>query len=573
MSFCTYSKEFTSNLYTSVENAFLTKYLPVADGDAVRVYLYGLYLCQCAQDFDAENAAKLLKLTPEKLTEIYRFWEECDLVRILSRNPLYVEYLPVNAAIGKPKPIRAEKYAEFNRGLYKLLQRAKKDFTPYEMQRILEFLENNPMEPQALLLIVEYCVIKDGNKISCNHVLNKAKLFVKDQKLTYEQVEREFADFNMHENELSKIFSLLGITRKPLESDYGYLDKWISDGMELRAVYACAEALRKGTLSTLDRLIAELCEKNAKTEAAARAYLKRRDELAAVVFGVARRLGVKVQNPRAYSDEYAEKWLERGYDEESLSLLAALCMKLGYGFSEMDALLDRLYTEGVVDKDGVREYCASRDKDLRLLQKIQSVCGVVKKTQSTLDMLAIWRSWNFSDEMISEAARRSANASAPIPYMNKLLSEWKREGCYTPAALADKAQTPLSRPQKNDFRSEAAIAADERSDRERYYAELRQRAEQKADRAREIAEKSENYKAAESAIKKGEIELARAEVYFPERVEFVRAKLDRAKRARGAALAELHLTDADLSPQYVCKRCSDTGFLPNGKMCDCYKKD
>ena len=155
MSFSTFSKDFTANMYTSVENQFITKYLPQADGDCVRAYLYGLYLCQCAEDFDAANAAKLLGIPLKKLVDIFVFWEECDLVRVLSRDPLFVEYLPVNTAVGKPKSIRPEKYAEFNREFYKLLQRAKKDFKPYEMQRILEFLENNPIEQQAFLLVAE----------------------------------------------------------------------------------------------------------------------------------------------------------------------------------------------------------------------------------------------------------------------------------------------------------------------------------------------------------------------------------------------------------------------------------
>ena len=133
-------------MFTSVENQFITKYLPQADGDAVRVYLFGLYLCQCAEDFDAASTAKLLHVSLEKLIEIYDFWEECDLVHILSRDPLFIEYLPVNASIGKPKPVKAEKYAAFNREFYKILQNAGAVFKPYEMQRILEFLESNPME-------------------------------------------------------------------------------------------------------------------------------------------------------------------------------------------------------------------------------------------------------------------------------------------------------------------------------------------------------------------------------------------------------------------------------------------
>ena len=88
-------------------------------------------------------------------------------------------------------------------------------------------------------------------------------------------------------------------------------------------------------------------------------------------------------------------------------------MKLGYGFGETDALLDTLYHEGIVDEESVKAYCSSRDKDFRLLQSLQSECGVLKKTQSALDMVAAWKSWSFSDAMIKEAAKRSANASAP----------------------------------------------------------------------------------------------------------------------------------------------------------------
>lgn len=567
MAFSTFSKEFTANMFTGVENQFITKYLPQADGDAVRAYLYGLYLCQCAEEFDASACAKLLRISEQKLVEIFGFWEECDLVHVLSRDPLYVQYLPVNAAIGKPKPIRAEKYAQFNREFYKLLQKAGKEFKPYEMQRILEFLENNPMEQQAFLLVCEYCAKKDGEKLSSAHILNKAEKLCRERKYTYEQVERDLADYNAHEKELSRVFTLLGIYRKPQESDYDFLDKWRGFGIDIRAVYECAGALKKGSLATLDQLVTELHEKDVHTAKDAKEYLARRQELTETVFKVGRKLGVKVENPRAYSEEYAEKWLERGYDGDSLLLVAALCFKLRYGFSEMDALLDELYAEGVVDAEGVSDYCAARDKQFKLLQRIQSVCGVVKKTQSALDMIAAWRSWNFSDGMILEAAKRSSGASAPLSYMNKLLSEWKRTGVFTAEAIAS---APAVQTVKPEYRSEAAIAADKRSDREHYYAVLRQRAVADAERAVKKAELDEEYRSADGAVKKGEIELARAEVFAPDTLPALREKQEENMRRRASALKRLNLTEADLSPRFSCAKCSDTGFLPDGRICDCY---
>ncbi len=565
MAFSTFSKDFTANMFTSVENQFITKYLPIAEGDAVRVYLYGLYLCQCAEEFDALSCAKLLKLTPKRLLEAFEFWEECDLVHILSREPLYVQYLPVNAAIGKPKPIRAEKYAEFNRAFFKQLQTAGVMFKPFEHQRILEFLENNQMEQQAFLLVSEYCAKKDGKKLSSTHILNKAKKLCADYKFTYDQVERELADFNNRERDLSRLFALLSIVRKPKDEDYEYLERWAEYGMDFRAVCACAGSLKKGSLATLDSLVGELHEKNARSLKEAEEYLAWRDRVTKIVFDVAKKLGVKASNPRVFGEEYVEKWLERGYDEESLYLLATLGLKMRFDFAELDALLDTLYANGVVDIGGVSAYCSQRESELRLLQRIQTHCGVMKKTQSTLDMVATWRSWSFSDEMILEAAKRSANADFPLPYINKLLSEWKRVGAFTVTAIPE-----AGAPAKPPVKSEATVAADMRAERERYYSILRANALERAENARKKAEKNAEYKSAITAIKRGEIELAKAEVFSPENVLQIKENLQKWITVRDSTLSKMGLSEQSFEPIYQCKKCSDTGFLPNGRMCDCY---
>ena len=122
MSFCSFSKESGENGYTSVENRFISKYLPDADGFFVKVYLYGLYLCQHAEDFTVFSMAEVLKTTPEKIGEAFAFWEDCDLVQILSRDPLAVSYLPVRSAVGRPKKARYEQYADFNKELQRKMQ-------------------------------------------------------------------------------------------------------------------------------------------------------------------------------------------------------------------------------------------------------------------------------------------------------------------------------------------------------------------------------------------------------------------------------------------------------------------
>ncbi len=570
MSFCSFSKDFTENAFTSVENQFITKYLPEADGDAVRVYLYGLYLCATAQEFDAENTARLLRLTPEKLGNIFGFWEECGLVNILSRAPLLVEYLPVSSAIGKPKPIRPEKYAEFNRELFGILQREEKFLKPYEQLKILEFLENNPMQPQAFLLVVEYCAKKDGKKLTFAHILHAAEKLVREHKYTYEQVEAEYADFNANTQILSELFAKLGIFRKIREEDGVYLSKWQGLGLNKETIFVAADSLPRGSLPALDALLSELAEKGIKDSEQAKEYISRRGELLQTVYRVAKCLNVKVEQPRHFLETYMERWSEHGYDGESLPLVAALCARFGYGFAEMDNLLSDLYAAGIVDVESVKEYCAKQNNGLKLIQSIEKICGVVKKSQSALEMVATWKSWNFTDAMILEAAKRSANASAPIAYINKLLSEWKRLGVFSPSEIPERETS--SAPRGTMFKTEAAIAADARGEREHYYAVLRQRAQRLVEEAERRARSDPEFSEAEKALKKGEIELARAEVFRPESLPSIRAHLEQMRAKRAAALARLGMTEESFVPAYTCPKCSDTGFLPDGRACDCYQK-
>ena len=122
MGFCSYSKEFSLSSFTGVENQFINKYMASADGDAVKVYLFGLYLCQNVQgEYTLAEAARALNMTEYRLVDLFKFWEDFDLLEILSYQPFSVRYYPADYAKGKPKRIRTEKYADFNKALQSML--------------------------------------------------------------------------------------------------------------------------------------------------------------------------------------------------------------------------------------------------------------------------------------------------------------------------------------------------------------------------------------------------------------------------------------------------------------------
>lgn len=576
MSFCYFSKDFTANAYTDVENKFIVKYMPQADGNAVKVYLYGLFLCQSpAKDFSLKNCAEALSLPEEKIIEAFEFWEDCDLVQIICRDPFTLEYLPVTATSGRPKKIKYEKYADFNKELQKKMQAAHKFLNYSELQKYMNFLQEHDMEPQAFLLVVEYCVRLSGDGVSHAQIFNKAKNFVSRGFYTYSQVEKALSDFNVHTADLRKTMSLLGIFRDPAEADYELYEKWSKAGFETGAVTEAARSMKRGTMQGLNALMEELRGKSAFTAAEAKNYLAEREILNNATFKIARSLGLKIASPLVYSEEYTAKWYARGYEEPSLCMLALFCVKTERNsFSELDGLLEKLYADGIVSEESVKDYVARMNEELKLLTKIGKYCGTIRKTEGNVETLSVWRRWNFSDEMIVEAAKRAANTARPLAYMNKILSDWKREEIFSVSAIPTeekRASAGATTPTKV-FVNPAVIAADERAERDRYYSALREKAQSVAERFERRAEKNPQFKQISAQLSQAERDAAKAEIFHAETLPALLQSVETLKAERARILTEMGITEDDFLPKYRCKKCSDSGFLPDGKACDCYPK-
>ncbi|MBO5888763.1 MAG: hypothetical protein J6Q58_01325 [Clostridia bacterium] len=71
MSFCSYSKETQNLSKTMLDNVFISNYLPDAPENAVKVYVYGLYLCQNSNDITIENLAESLSLSVIEVKDFF----------------------------------------------------------------------------------------------------------------------------------------------------------------------------------------------------------------------------------------------------------------------------------------------------------------------------------------------------------------------------------------------------------------------------------------------------------------------------------------------------------------------
>ena len=576
MAFCSFSKDCDGNSYVTVENKFITKYLPEADGFAVKVYLYGLYLCKNASDdFGLKAMAEVLKCSESQIEEAFAFWEEYDLVQVVSKLPFAVQYLPVKATVGKPKKVRYEQYADFNKELQRKMQRIGKFVSAGDYLKYMRFLDENPMQPQALLLIAEYCINKQGETVSTSYIFNKAKKLLREGLSTYEQVERELSNYHENESEIAAVLSSLGgYKRAPEENDYALYRKWTETlKFEKESVLAAAKCLKRGNMNTLDITLEELYEKSIKNADEVGRYLTNREMLASLTFRIARKLGVKVSNPAAYVDEYVEKWKTLGFEDSALLDVALHCLKTERGsFDLMHSLLEKLAKNEVVSAESVKAYIKEQNEGLKLFAKIQELCGTIRASATNLAYLKTWREWGFGEAMILEAAKRSSTSASPLSYMNKILSQWKQEEIFDvkkiPSTLGGSEKASSAR---GGFVNPSIEAANAKSDRERFYALRREKAQAKVDKFLAKANENPRFKELASELSKMELSLAKAEVFKPETLPSLQEKKRELMKERKQILAEMNISEADLTPKFVCEKCSDTGFLKNGAACDCYK--
>ena len=153
--------------------------------------------------------------------------------------------------------------------------------------------------------------------------------------------------------------------------------------------------------------------------------------------------------------------------------------------------------------------------------------------------------------------------------MNKILSDWKRVGAFKLSDIPEKE--PTVQPTRT-FENPVIKALDEKTDRERYYAALRQKAQSKAEKALKKANENPLFKDTETKLSRMEIALAKAELQTPEKLPALQEEKRALLSQKRALLQDMGIAEEDLTPRYLCEKCSDTGFMKNGKMCDCYQK-
>ncbi|MCF0133298.1 MAG: DnaD domain protein [Blautia sp.] len=293
---------------TVVSNIFIDNYMPEANGEFVKVYLYLLRLLSDPYtELSLESMADRLLCTEKDICRALKFWQKNDLLTLTFGNdkklcsitlhdlilpsakenshtseipaeePRKAEAeAPAAASVApekkSPRKLTADRVNELKQNedieqmLYIAEQYMGKTLTPSEIQKVLYFYDELHLSPELIEYLIEHCV-SNGHK-SIRYMETVACAWAAEGITTVKMAKESQSRYA---NEYFSVLKSMGITRRnPIEEEIRLINTWIHEyGFDMPIIM---EACSRTVLSTgqpsfqyADKILAGWKKKNVKT--------------------------------------------------------------------------------------------------------------------------------------------------------------------------------------------------------------------------------------------------------------------------------------------------------------------
>lgn len=431
MSLCNYSADSHSGSFLVIESAFINDYLPQAPDSCIKVYLYGLHLCSSPNSSlnSIENMMHTLSMTAGDIKDAFLYWQGEGLVQILentSTNELNIKYLPIHKKLGSGKKF-ANKYADFNSKVQALI--TTRMITPSEFNEYYTLLESFHFDEDALIAIVNYCVQLKGSNVGYPYIVAVAKDFANGG---YVSCERVAERLNIHNEVSDEVLGILKVfkasTKYSTVEDRTLYIKWVDElGFTLGVIKHVAKDVKakNGNMQKLDNVLISYYQAKLMTIKDIDEYKATREGYLKLAKEITRLLGTYYENLDIVIETYILDWIRKGYDEETLKILATFCFKRATKTLEgMNNCITKFYKLGLISKESIDQHMANLISSDEKIQEILDSCNILRSVTSfDRDAYNTWTTtWNMSDDIIMLVSTYAKDKSQPIQYMNKILA-------------------------------------------------------------------------------------------------------------------------------------------------------
>ncbi len=413
---------------TELDNLFLSRYLPDADGTDVKIYLYGLYLAASGGG-DTQKIALGLRLTEERVSDAFAYWEDQGLVTLTADAPPTVVYNSVTAPVTKEIRYNAREYSDFVDELRRVF--GERELPVGDIVRYIEVIRRYKIDPNAMLLIAGYCI--ERGKASTAYVLSVAANWAKEGASTEEAVNAKISEMERGSEDMRLLFKALGLKSEPSFEDKNTYLYWTKEcSFRPDAVLQAARYCKnKGGMRKLTKFMEELRSAGALTAAEVADYRKRKDELNALAADVVHNLGAYYPSLDAVTETYVNPWLSFGFEPEALRELSRFCFRRNIKTLEnMNVYVEKLYKLGLVTQSAIDSYIKQQAALDQKIREIKEAAGAEPLVSSRdRDFYRTFTElWGFEHETVLAVAAKAAGKPFPMSYINKILLIFKDNG-------------------------------------------------------------------------------------------------------------------------------------------------
>lgn len=221
---------------TTLPDIFFTEFLPEANGDYIKIYLYILFLSKYDKDIKINDLCKKLGLPLKVIQDGMKYWEDHEvltkkntgyIINNLQEKELHQLYKPKVSLSAEQIQKSAESQKKAKTIEY-INNRYFSGLMPTSWYPDIElWFKKYNFDDEVMIALFEYCFDKSALHRNYMQVVadswfkNKIKTF-NDLDLYYEKQEK----LNKMANMISK---KLGLSRQLTQYEYAYIEKWFID--------------------------------------------------------------------------------------------------------------------------------------------------------------------------------------------------------------------------------------------------------------------------------------------------------------------------------------------------------
>ncbi len=439
---------------TAVENIFFSEYLPAADGDQLKVYLYGLYQSQFAlEDFGVSELAQALSMEEGLVLSALRYWERRRLVeRVSDKPPTYVfHHLGQRLLSGQDQLAFDEQYVIFSEAVNTQLGSRRK-LRESDIAMAYEWVEELGLRQEVVLMLLNHFADTRGAHFSFKSAQTTAVMMKEEGISSPDEAEQYFNHSKKTHQGARAVLSQFNLRRLPTEPELALYRKWTEQwGFDDNAVLeAVAEtvAANNPSFSYLNSILERLKNKTpGKGKRSVAAQLKQEGLEAAEVKQVLMELGRPQISPYALLPVYAG--LKENYGADMVLLAARSVAARNGMFEDLEPRLLAWREQGFNSPEQVVNHLRALKEYEPLMRQVFELSGQEGRPGETdLMRLNTWLVNGNNQALILEAAAQARSARQKLSYIEKVLDSWQKAGVKTLEMAKAQASKPQEKPKR-----------------------------------------------------------------------------------------------------------------------------